>query len=96
MSTRVTVDDLRAAADWLDAYEAEDGDGARDPKDGPYTGADEIAARLYKVSDWLMAEAARREEEARIRQVQDMVEREKGFRPTVAQTRKVIRNQKEQ
>lgn len=42
--SRTSADDLLRAAEWLNAYEAEDGHGERDPREGPYTGTDETAA----------------------------------------------------
>ena len=87
---RVTNDDLLHAAEWLNAYEAEDGQGERDPRNGPYTGTDDVAATMYRVADWLVAEVNRRKEEALIREVTRSHEAQTGRKPTRAQVRAAI------
>ncbi len=56
---RVSIDDLAFAATWLDAHDGADEDGTPDENDA--------AAR--RVSAWLRAEIARREEDAAVREV---------------------------
>jgi hypothetical protein len=92
MTARTSAEDMLHAAEWLDAYEAEDGDGERDHRKGPYTGTDETAATMYRVADWLRAEAARRAEEALIREVTRDHEQRTGRKPTRAQVRNAIAN----
>ena len=91
MTARVTLDDLYAAREWLNAYEAEDGTGERNPEEGPYTGTDETAARMYRVADWLEAEIARREDDAKARRLIPLITAETGRTPTLEQARAAVR-----
>ena len=62
----VSVDDLALAAQWLLSLEGESGSpiAAQEPEDD-----DEDQARLRRVSAWINAEIARREEDALVRAV---------------------------
>lgn len=95
MTARVTLDDLYAAREWLNAYEAEDGTGERDPEEGPYTGTDEAAARMYRVADWLESEIRRREDEAKARRLIPLLAADTGRTPTMQQVLTAIRAKRE-
>lgn len=86
---RVTPDALLDAANWLNAYEAEDRDRARAP-DEAYDGDDEFAATLYAVADWLTDQAATRQADAENRRLARALTKREGRKVTPKQAREAL------
>jgi hypothetical protein len=74
--TRVSVEDLLGAADWLRAYEGPDG-----PIGEHGACGDERAVELLRVAEWLDAEVTRRHRESQVRTVARAAAERAGRKP---------------